>query len=128
MQQEVMGELVRDMTNVDAGFKYAMTKVDFQKRRDGWNAAVDEYIVKKISLGDTRSDEDIARQCNVDANEPALWKRCAFPTFIVEEKAPGELKSCRIVYYCGRSCQSEHWPTHKKECGQDVKMKDIRYT
>jgi hypothetical protein len=141
MQQRGMLQIAQDMADVDPCFKYAIGKCEFhyarpwksngmlkiskhegEKRRDEWNADVDEYIAKKTSLGDTRSDEDIARQCKVDANGAALWKRCTYPACPIQETTPGQFKSCakcRIVHYCGQNCQREHWPTHKKECGQD---------
>ncbi|KAI0314127.1 hypothetical protein OF83DRAFT_1138190 [Amylostereum chailletii] len=24
--------------------------------------------------------------------------------------------ACHVTYYCGKSCQTAHWPTHKQEC------------
>jgi hypothetical protein len=139
-QQNVLKGL-QDMVDVDPCFKYVMIKLKFlfprpwrsngmvkiskhegEERRDIWNLQVDEYIAQKTSLGDTRSDEDIARQCKIDANGVALWKQCAYPACPIQETTPGQFKSCakcRIVYYCGQNCQREHWPTHKKECGED---------
>jgi hypothetical protein len=28
---------------------------------------------------------------------------------------------CKVVYYCGRSCQEIHWPLHKKNCRKKEK-------
>lgn len=36
------------------------------------------------------------------------------------EKLP-KCERCRSVRYCGRSCQAQHWPTHKLVCKQQQK-------
>ncbi|KAI1106751.1 hypothetical protein F4804DRAFT_329946 [Jackrogersella minutella] len=36
--------------------------------------------------------------------------------------------SCRLVVYCGRDCQKEHWGEHKKDCNSPLKKWDWRPT
>ena len=30
---------------------------------------------------------------------------------------------CKTVYFCGKACQTEAWPRHKRECRQIVREK-----
>ncbi len=33
---------------------------------------------------------------------------------------------CRVVYYCDRQCQRADWPSHQKECCQNITRNDVR--
>ena len=45
------------------------------------------------------------------------------------EEAKGIYKacgSCRSVFYCGRECQTKHWPSHKKFCSKLKAQQDSK--
>eukprot|EP00038_Savillea_parva_P011622 m.198859 g.198859 ORF g.198859 m.198859 type:complete len:511 (-) comp20572_c0_seq1:35-1567(-) len=44
--------------------------------------------------------------------QPAEFPCVKCSTALARSKCGG----CRAVHYCGRECQTEHWPTHKKFC------------
>mmetsp|Transcript_2515 Transcript_2515/g.5026 ORF Transcript_2515/g.5026 Transcript_2515/m.5026 type:complete len:760 (-) Transcript_2515:118-2397(-) len=45
-------------------------------------------------------------------------KSCAYCG--VEVDKPSACSKCRKTYYCGRTCQRNHWKVHKHECGKVV--------
>jgi MYND finger len=50
---------------------------------------------------------------------PKSAKYCA--GCFLEETASGAFKvcaKCKVVSYCGKSCQTQHWKLHKKVCGK----------
>ncbi len=47
--------------------------------------------------------------------------RCAF----CSKEAGKSCAKCRLVVYCGKDCQRQHWKVHKKTCGQLLKDSSI---
>merc|ERR1719235_1698365 len=43
-------------------------------------------------------------------------KCCAYCLSAVSK--PSTCSQCRSAYYCGRTCQRNHWKVHKHECGK----------
>jgi hypothetical protein len=100
--------------------KYIIPKTECIRRKNEWNLIVDEYISKKVELGDKRSDEEIARLNKVNWKGSANWKHCGNPECSHEEVEPMSYLACSqcdMVCYCSRECQKAHWKQHKRECG-----------
>jgi hypothetical protein len=100
------------------------SKFEGIKRRDEWNAMVDDYIASHQGTKDTRPRFEIMRLNKICHDGTALWKWCANHACSnrEEELSAGTYKACAkccMSFYCSRECQAAAWKAgHKGTCGQ----------
>lgn len=139
--ERILDALLPDLIatkKIDLAFLHALRKSDFgccrpwrnhpgrvldkgemEKRRDEWNAWVDEYIGLKE---DARSTIEIEKAAKVGWAGGPLFARCGGCGVIEGEPSTFErCSACKAVAYCSKSCQKSQWnaPTdgHKAACG-----------
>ena len=44
---------------------------------------------------------------------------------LCSKEARKSCAKCRLMVYCGKECQRQHWKTHKKTCGQLLKTSSV---
>ncbi|KAJ7201991.1 hypothetical protein B0H12DRAFT_1162915 [Mycena haematopus] len=69
---------------------------------------------------------DVWDWVNEDPAAAVILKSCNRPECPVQETEATQFKrcaACRLVFYCGPSCQKDDWRRHKSECISEVKKK-----
>jgi hypothetical protein len=89
-----------------------LDKSELLQRVKEWNEALEKYCDDEGLIGEER-------RAVIKLNKASPLAPCANPSCdAFEKKAKGfsSCSRCRTVAYCSRSCQKEHWKTHKKSC------------
>jgi hypothetical protein len=91
---------------------WPLEKAELLRRTEEWNTALEHYC----------NDEGLAgpeREAVIAMHRACPFAPCAHHTCShVEKKVKQYLKcsSCKLVAYCSRQCQVDHWKTHKPFC------------
>lgn len=118
-------------------------KRDCQENQERWNAAVDSYI----SQGkDMRTRVEIEQAAKIGLSGGALYrhcegigcnkiegrnieklKPCSRCKMVSVLPIPGACRPLKIMHpsqsvYCGRSCQTSAWRSHKAVCGDEEQL------
>jgi hypothetical protein len=91
---------------------WTLDKSELLQRVKEWNEALEKYCDDEALIGEER-------QSVIKLNKASPLAPCANPSCDAFEKKVKGFSSCsrcRTVAYCSRSCQMEHWKTHKKSC------------
>jgi hypothetical protein len=76
--------------------------------------------VASVESGTTTSAASLGS--SADAAGAGEERRCAYPGCL--NGAESMCDACKLVVYCSRACQKQHWPAHKVAC--KLKRQDIK--
>jgi hypothetical protein len=121
-----------------SAYLYGAEENDAENAPPVWTRALKSYPVRDGGLGGLELEDMVRVRREVDRFEaersPALEERLERVTIggDVDGVKPRCLKcgadtpkdggprllmcACKVVYYCSKDCQTEHWPNHKGQC------------
>lgn len=74
--------------------------------------------IRRIETSDTREDAEVITTLLRGVAERA-WNKCAFCN--VDSSVAMRCGGCKQVRYCNRTCQRNHWATHRVVCMSGAK-------
>lgn len=63
---------------------------------------------------------------SVSLNPAITTNTCAYPDCPTHDNATMRCSRCRSALYCGKACQTSHWPTHKTICKTLVSKNEVK--
>ena len=86
---------------------------DMAQEVDRLFKAFDSEAAQSLLLSNTSSNPTDRGQAGAEASASSSRPRCVVCN---GENAKMRCSRCRSERYCGKECQVQHWPIHKKQC------------